>query len=98
MRKVKVYLKPKSKMTDKKGRQWLGMNPEAAKPNKFRKIKHIEVSKAQSKKLQARTARHEYIEEQLMKHGKTYKQAHKVALKKDKKPVKGVKFKMVKKK
>ena len=43
MKKVKVLLEPKSKMKDKKGRTWEGMNKMAAKPNKFKKIKTIEV-------------------------------------------------------
>lgn len=68
----------------------------AAKPNSFRKIKTIEVSKAQPKRLQLQTARHELIEQREMERGKTYKPAHKDALKKEKKPIPGVKLKLVK--
>jgi hypothetical protein len=79
-------------MRDEKGRVWMGMNEKAAKPNKFRKIKTEEVRKDLPKHIRKPTERHEYIEQQLMKKGDSYKQAHKIALKKEKKPVKGVRF------
>ena len=98
MKKVKVILEPKSKMKDKLHRQWMGMNKMAAKPNKFHKITTEEVDKTLPKHIRVPTERHEYIEEQLMKKGLSYKSAHKIALKKEKHPIKGVKFVEIKSK
>jgi len=89
---VKVLLEPKNKMRDKKGRVWEGMNKDAAKPNKFRKIKTIEVRANLPKHLIKRTERHEEAELKEMDKGKKYKVAHKIALKKESKPIKGVHF------
>lgn len=97
MKTVKVILEPKKKMRDKKGRHWLGMNKDAAKPNSFREIKTEEVLKSRPKRLRAQTERHEYVEQKEMDKGRKYKAAHKVALKKEKKPIPRVKFKEIKK-
>ena len=90
---VKVYLEPRRKMRDKEGRLWEGMNSQAAKPNKFRKIKTIEVRDDLPKHLIERTERHEYAEQQLMRRKHlSYKSAHKRALKLERKPIPGIKF------
>jgi len=89
---VKVLLESKKRMTDKKGRHWLGNNPGSEKATSFRKTKNIVTLKSQPKKLRTRTERHEYIEWQKEKQGKSYPVSHKIALKKEKKPIKGVKF------
>jgi hypothetical protein len=92
MRKVTVYLEPKRLMRDKKGRIWIGQNPKAAKANSFKMIKHVRVQKNLPKRLRVPDERHEYIEWQLMNRGMSYKSAHKIALVKEKHPIRGVRF------
>lgn len=92
MRKVIVKLTPKSKMRDKKGNLWWGQNPEAAKENNFRHTKNILVRSDFSKQKRHQTAKHEYIEDGLMKKGMSYKKGHKKALRLERKRLRGIKF------
>jgi hypothetical protein len=95
MRTVNVILRNKKQMKDKKGRQWWGMNPQAAKANSFRKDNDIEIW-ANAPTSRKRLEKHEYIESKLMQHGDNYKHAHKKALSRERKPLKNIRFKEVK--
>lgn len=92
MRKVKVLLEPKKKMHG-----YMGMNKHAAKKLHFpEKVSKPMVKKTLRKKVRHDTEKHEYIEDGLIKRGMNYKPAHKIALKREKKPLKGVQFVEVK--
>ena len=82
--KFNVKEEPKEKMDG-----WMGMNEKAAKAEHFGKIKlkknDVLVKKTLPSLIKKRTIRHEEVEDELMRKGKKYKAAHKVALKAEKK-------------
>jgi predicted SPOUT superfamily RNA methylase MTH1 len=99
-------LSPKQMAVKKHGRkeEYWGMNKEAekhlGKPVKKIKLKEdeIAINKKPSPKLQKETARHEVIERDAeLKRGIKHSSAHREANKGEKKSLKGVKFKVIKK-
>jgi len=72
------------KVPDNKTKDYVGMNDLAAKPLGYKMAKKtIYIDKNLSTRAKAHTLNHEMIERDLMRKGKTYWQAHKVALKKE---------------
>jgi hypothetical protein len=68
-------------------KDYAGMNSEAARVIGFpMPPKTIYIDKNLNDKEKARTLRHELVEAQLMKKGRPYWQAHKEALKRERKP------------
>lgn len=92
MKKVIVKLVPREKMRNKKGDLYMGENPEAEKHTNFRHTKTEIVRDDLSKRKRKQVEKHEYKEWTKEKEGKSQKTAHRIAVKAEKKPMKGVKF------